>query len=118
MSPTTATAPFAHLHMYVTEPLLIIKRDRPFPSFSRIPDKWHSCEWVETTRASCNVWGRGQNQAFGKFFTIGVHDPGQRRIAIYKVRYGTVRYARKCTYVGVATTEEKFGFKKRGLVFA
>eukprot|EP00752_Nemacystus_decipiens_P018378 g16487.t1 len=55
------------------------------PSILVIPDKWHSFEWMETTGTSCNVWGSGQNNAFGQFFTIGVHNPRQRRIVIYKV---------------------------------
>lgn len=69
--------------------ILILKRVCFGPN--RIHDKWHSFEWVETTQASCNVWGQGRNNEFGEFFTIGVHDPRQRRIVIYKVCVSTIK---------------------------
>lgn len=55
----------------------------------RIHDKWYSVEWAETTKSCCNVWGKGRNKEFGEYFTIGVHDPRQRRIVIYKVSSST-----------------------------
>ncbi|CBJ25952.1 expressed unknown protein [Ectocarpus siliculosus] len=63
------------------------------PSVQEVHDKWHSFEWVETTKSSCNVWGRGLNNQFGEFYTIGVHDPRQRRIVIYKVCEAEMRRA-------------------------
>ncbi|CAM9417652.1 unnamed protein product [Ectocarpus sp. 4 AP-2014] len=63
------------------------------PSVQEVHDKWYSFEWVETTKSSCNVWGRGRNNQFGEFYTIGVHDPRQRRIVIYKVCEAEMRRA-------------------------
>ncbi|CAM9933018.1 unnamed protein product, partial [Hapterophycus canaliculatus] len=57
------------------------------PAVQEIHDKWYAVEWAETTKSCCNVWGRGRNKEFGEFFTIGVHDPRQRRIVIYKASF-------------------------------
>lgn len=55
------------------------------PSVSEIHDEWHSLEWCETTKAASNLWGRGRNNQFGECYLIGVHDPRQRRVIMYKV---------------------------------
>ncbi|CAM9648845.1 unnamed protein product [Scytosiphon promiscuus] len=62
----------------------VAKANPSAPAVQEIHDKWHSFEWAETTKSCCNVWGRGRNKEFGEFYTIGVHDPRQRRIVIYK----------------------------------
>ncbi|CAM9621139.1 unnamed protein product [Pylaiella littoralis] len=71
------------------------------PAVLEIHDKWHSFEWVETTKPSCNVWGQGCNNQFGGFYTIGVHDPRQRRIVIYKVCEEEMRRAREFARAGM-----------------
>ena len=53
----------------------------------RIHDEWHSIEWCETTKAASNLWGRGRNHQFGECYLIGVHDPRQRRVIMYKVGF-------------------------------
>ncbi|CAN0093529.1 unnamed protein product, partial [Ectocarpus fasciculatus] len=73
-------------------------------SVQEVHDKWHSVEWVETTKSSCNVWGRGCNNPFGEFYTIGVHDPRQRRIVIYKVCEAEMRRAKAFAQTTNAST--------------
>ncbi|CAM9138486.1 unnamed protein product [Laminaria digitata] len=55
------------------------------PAVSEIHDEWHSLEWCETTKAASNLWGRGRNSQFGECYLIGVHEPRQRRVVMYKV---------------------------------
>lgn len=53
--------------------------------YVRIHDDWFEVEWCATTGHTSNIWGRGENVCFGKYYLLGSHDAISREVILYKV---------------------------------
>ncbi|CAM9703195.1 unnamed protein product, partial [Sphacelaria rigidula] len=59
-----------------------------------IRDDWFGVDWCATTEHTSNIWGRGGNVSFGKYYLLGSHDATTGEAILYKVDEAEVRRAK------------------------